>query len=190
MHDFQGLSRTFPNFPGYLKKNLDSLHARLNIHYKAWSYKKKKHKNIKAYRKSLYKEPTVNRCLSILELKLFRSQVKGKHFVGREFQGLAVRGKKLLKQTFLQNLGMVTIYPIYQNNDQTSHEKKEVEPIEPVLKNVHQSNTYRKDLSWPHFDNEPKVQEKQQVKDQGFASLIPGLFQDFSKNISKYQVLP
>ena len=28
------------------------------------------------------------------------------------------------------------------------------------------SNTYRKDLSWPHFDNEPRVQEKQQVKDQ------------------------
>ena len=27
-------------------------------------------------------------------------------------------------------------------------------------------NTYRKDLSWPHFDDEPGVQEKQQVKDQ------------------------
>ena len=32
--------------------NLDSLHARLNSHYKAWSYKKKKHKRIKAHRKS------------------------------------------------------------------------------------------------------------------------------------------
>ena len=31
--------------------NWDSLHARLNSHYKAWSYKKKKHKKIKAYRK-------------------------------------------------------------------------------------------------------------------------------------------
>ena len=29
--------------------NWDSLHARLNSHYKAWSYKKKKHKKIKAY---------------------------------------------------------------------------------------------------------------------------------------------
>ena len=28
--------------------NWDSLHARLNSHYKAWSYKKKKHKKIKA----------------------------------------------------------------------------------------------------------------------------------------------
>ena len=32
--------------------NWDSLHARLNSHYEAWSYKKKKHKKIKAYRKS------------------------------------------------------------------------------------------------------------------------------------------
>ena len=44
--------------------------------------------------------------------------------------------------------------------------KKEVEPAEPVLKNINQSNTYRKDLSWPHFNDEPRVQEKQQVKDQ------------------------
>ena len=39
--------------------------------------------------------------------------------------------------------------------------KKEVEPVEPVLKNIYQSNTYRKDLSWPHFDDKPRVQEKQ-----------------------------
>ena len=38
--------------------------------------------------------------------------------------------------------------------------------IEPVLKNIYQSNTYRKDLIWPHFNDEPRVQEKQQVKDQ------------------------
>ena len=51
----------------------DSLHTRLNSHYKAWSYKKKKHKKIKAYRKSLKKEPTVNRCPLTLHLKPFRS---------------------------------------------------------------------------------------------------------------------
>ena len=34
-------------------KNLDSLHARLNSHYEAWSYKKKNHKKITAYRKSV-----------------------------------------------------------------------------------------------------------------------------------------
>ena len=41
-----------------------------------------------------------------------------------------------------------------------------MEPFEQVLKSIYKSNTYRKDLSWPHFDNEPKVQENQQVKDQ------------------------
>ena len=38
-------------------KNWDSLHARLNNHKKAWSYKKKEHKKIKAtqnlFRKNL-----------------------------------------------------------------------------------------------------------------------------------------
>ena len=51
--------------------NWDSLHAGINNHYKAWSCKKKKHKKIKAYRKSVYKEPTVKRCLLILEVKPF-----------------------------------------------------------------------------------------------------------------------
>ena len=41
-----------------------------------------------------------------------------------------------------------------------------MQSIKPVLKNIYQSNTYRKDLSWPHFDDEPRVQEKQQAKDQ------------------------
>ena len=44
-------------------------------------------------------------------------------------------------------------------------EKKEMEPFEPVLKNTYQSSTYRKDLSWSHFDDKPRGQEKQQVKD-------------------------
>ena len=77
----------------------DSLHARLNSHYKVWSYKKKKHKKITAYRISVQKKPTVKRCLLILYLKPLRSQVKGKYSIGREFQSLAVQGKKLLTQT-------------------------------------------------------------------------------------------
>ena len=40
------------------------------------------------------------------------------------------------------------------------------EPVEPVLKNIYERNTYRKDLSWPHFNNEPRIQGKQQVKRQ------------------------
>ena len=38
--------------------------------------------------------------------------------------------------------------------------------VGPVLTNTYQSNTYRKDLSWPHFNDEARVQEKQQVKGQ------------------------
>ena len=37
---------------------------------------------------------------------------------------------------------------------------KEVEPVEPVQMNIYQSNTYRKDLSWLHLDDEPRVQER------------------------------
>ena len=33
--------------------NWELLHARLNNHYKAWSYNKKKYKQIKAYSKSI-----------------------------------------------------------------------------------------------------------------------------------------
>ena len=40
----------------FFLKNWDSLHARLNSPYKAWSYKKKKHKKFKAYKKSIYKD--------------------------------------------------------------------------------------------------------------------------------------
>ena len=81
--------------------NWVSFHARLNSHYHAWSYKKKKHKKLKTYRKCLQKEPTVKRYLLIFYLKLLRSQVKEKHSLGREYQSLAVRGKKLLTYTFL-----------------------------------------------------------------------------------------
>ena len=53
--------------------NWDSLHASLDCHYESWSYKKKKHKKIKAYSKYVQKEPTDERCSLILGLKPFRS---------------------------------------------------------------------------------------------------------------------
>ena len=56
----------------FLFFNWDSLHARLNSHYKAWNYKKK-HKKITVYRKSVLKEPAVKRCLLILDLKPLKS---------------------------------------------------------------------------------------------------------------------
>ena len=34
--------------------------------------------------------------------------------------------------------------------------------------NISESNTYRKDLSWLHFEDEPRVQEKQKVKDLNY----------------------
>ena len=69
---------------------LDSLHARLNSHYKAWSYKKNKHQKIKAYIKSLQEETAVNKCSLTLNLKPFRLQIKKEHSIARKFQNLAV----------------------------------------------------------------------------------------------------
>ena len=54
---------------------------------------------------------------------------------------------------------------------------KEAEPVEPVQVKIYQCNTYRKDLSWLHFGDEPRVQEMQQVKDQ--QSRISALLQTF-----------
>ena len=47
---------------------------------------------------------------------------------------------------------------------QTFHEIEEEEPVKPVQINIYQSNG--KDLAWLSFDYEPKLQEKQQLKDQ------------------------
>ena len=53
-----------------------------------------------------------------------------------------------------------------QNNEQTSLENKEVEPVQPVQMNYCQGDTFRKQLSWLLFDDELMVQERQQVKKQ------------------------
>ena len=58
--------------------------------------------------KTTYKELKNERCPLTLEVKLFTSQVKGKHSADREFQRLAVRGKKLLTQIFFKSLEMET----------------------------------------------------------------------------------
>ena len=41
-----------------------------------------------------------------------------------------------------------------------------MEPVQPVQMNIYQSNTHIKDLSQLLLVNEPKVQERQQVKGQ------------------------
>ena len=68
----------------------------MNSCFKAWTNKKKEHKKIKAYRKSNYRERTVDTCVLILDLKSLRSLVKEKHSTDRKFQSLAVQEKKLL----------------------------------------------------------------------------------------------
>ena len=40
-------------FCNFIFFNWYSLHARLNNHYEAWSYKKRKHKKVKAYKKPI-----------------------------------------------------------------------------------------------------------------------------------------
>ena len=52
-----------------------SLHARLNSYYEAWSYKKSTKKITGYISVSVQKEPTVKRCLLILDFKPLRSQV-------------------------------------------------------------------------------------------------------------------
>ena len=41
-----------------------------------------------------------------------------------------------------------------------------MQPVQPVEMNFYQSNTYRRDLIWMHLVDEPRFQERQQVKDQ------------------------
>ena len=43
---------------------------------------------------------------------------------------------------------------MYQNNECTSHDNNEVEPVQLVQMNIYQSNTYRQDLRWLHFYND------------------------------------
>ena len=97
------------------------------------------------------------------------SRFKEKHSIGRKFQSPAVRGKKLLTQTCNLSYNHAT----YQNNEYTSLENKEMEPVDEYLMNIYQSHTqmniyqshtHRKNLSWLHFDNELRVQVRQQVK--------------------------
>ena len=41
----------------------------------------------------------------------------------------------------------------------------EVETVKSVQMNTYQSNLYRKELSWLHFNDDPMVQERQKGKD-------------------------
>ena len=52
-----------------------------------------------------------------------------------------------------------------------------------VQMNIYQSNNYRKDLSWLHVDDEPGVQEKEQVMDQQSAISVYVVYLTIPSNI-------
>ena len=51
--DAEGSEFKFINMSFFFLFHWDSLHPRLNSHYKIWNYKKKKHKRIKTQMKSV-----------------------------------------------------------------------------------------------------------------------------------------
>ena len=55
-------------------------------------------------------------------------------------------------------------HAVCQNKEQNSHENKVVEPVEPVQMNTYQVIPIEETMN--NFDNEPRSQERQLVKDQ------------------------
>ena len=108
----------------------DSLHARLNSHYQAWSYKKKKHKKIKA---------TGNLFRKNLQLKdVCNSRLKATKMIG---QRKAFYRQRIPESTCARKETVVIdILVTSRNGDRkimqsfrTTSRKREVEPVEPVL---------------------------------------------------------
>ena len=63
-------------------------------------------------------QPTVKRCLLILDLTSFRSYVKEKHSISKEFQSLAVWGTTVdIDILVTYRNGGDKKYPICQNNE-------------------------------------------------------------------------
>ena len=75
-------------------------------------------------------------------VKVIQTIGQRKGFHRRELQSLAVRGKKLLGQKSLQHLEMMTEKSC-NISEKTSHENKDVEPVEPLRISIYQSNIYR-----------------------------------------------
>ena len=131
--------------------NWDSLHTRLNSHYKAWSYKKKKEKKRK-------EESRGKRCVPI------RSLVKGKHSLGREFQSSCARKEMVDIDVFETSRKSVRkIMQSIRITSRLSLRKRKWDQLRQF---------WRTSTKIPHFHNEPRVQEKQEVKGQQTCMLI------------------
>ena len=77
-------------------------------------------------------------------MELFRSKVKRNPYIGREFQCLVAEQRNCC-QIFLttsRNYGRKIMHSIRIRTF------TEVEPVQPVQMNIHNTNTYGKDLSW------------------------------------------
>ena len=76
---------------------------------------------------------------------------------------------------------------IGQNNDYTFLEKKEVEPTEPVQKNVYESDTYRKDLSWLYFNDQLLIEAvKKGTSGMSFKSSIASSTHPISETVTSH----
>ena len=45
------------------------------------------------------------------------------------------------------------------------HKNEDAELVQPVQISIYQNSAYKKDLSWLHFDEESRAEERQLVKD-------------------------
>ena len=146
--------------PFFFFFNWDSPHIRLNSHYEAWSYEKKKQKKDYSIQE-ICLERTCSQKMSV-NSRLEAIQIIGqrKAFYRQRIPESSCARKETVDIDILvtsRNGDKKIMHAVYQNNKQTYLEKKEIEAVEPVLKNICQRNTYTKELGWPHFDDEPRV---------------------------------
>ena len=134
-----------------------------------WDSKKKKHKKIRAYRKYLWKEPTLNRCLLILDLKPFRFYIsQRKAFYRQRIQEYSCIRKQTVDIDILvtSRSGHIKIKESLRISRRPSLKKFKWNQLSQFSRtSTKVIYTYKKDLGWPNFDNEPRVQDKQQVKE-------------------------
>ena len=55
-------------------------------------------------------------------------------------------------------------------------ENEEAEPLQPVQVSIYQSNIFRKDIHWLHFEHEPRAQKRQHMEDQQSYISVSGVY--------------
>ena len=78
---------------------------------------------------------------------------------------------------------------MYQKNESIFQNNKKAEPVEPIQMNIYHINICKNNCSWLYFDNEQRVQERQQVRNQQsyisvfVAYMFPDRDQDYHPHI-------